>query len=454
MKNLLKLSILLLLFFMPFQQVVGQIIMGSGGSLMIVNNIEDGYNPSYFYDPGGIPGTPGVNNDPDGYFAQGLRDTITLRTCIVGTQLYVLFEEFAMGDGDTLWIFDGQNVNSQLIGEYSLVNSPGELWASGREMTFVFHSDSIDILGLQDGWKAQVYAYDPVPFAINYGDWTAVATCNAFFYDSGGPNGNINANGTPANNFTEFISPLGTHIKCEFTEFSVNGVLKIFDGQYNNPNKRLIGQFCTSTLDASTNNRPPVLFSTSYALSFVYEGATGDENKSGWRAEISCVSELVETPNGNLYPDITNVPMGDYANVPDPHVIELDTLHPMVVLRADIPAIGRYSNDYKVEQIPYDENEMLFGYNEGTSINNSQGDVWLSGVPLPFVFMFFGKAYNTVYPGTNGLISMSPQSGSCFYSYSAPSASPPYSSIPYNYKNCIYGVYEDVDSRYYNFLYV
>ena len=120
MKQILKLSILLLLF-VPWQKVEGQgdIIMGTTS---FVGDIDD--QPRYFYDPGST-----------GYFAQGLRDTITLRTNMNTTKLYVLFEEFAMGDGDTLWLFDGdasQCDNSHLVGYYNLVNSPREHLASGK----------------------------------------------------------------------------------------------------------------------------------------------------------------------------------------------------------------------------------------------------------------------------------------------------------------------------------
>ena len=437
MKQILKLSILLLLF-VPWQKVAGQedIIMGTTS---FVGDIDD--QSRSFYDPGGT-----------GYFAQGLNDTLTLRTNINGTQLYVLFEEFAMGDGDTLWLFDGDASQcdiDHMIGYYNLVNSPGEQLATGRVMTFVFHSDSMDIPGLQNGWMAKVYAYDPVAQQINYGEYTTVLTCNAMFYDAGGPNGNINANGTPANSFTEFTSPIGTHVKCEFSQFSVGGVLKIYDGQYNDPNKRLIGQFCTSTLDAYTGNKPPTLFSSGNTLSFSYAGGSGDASKAGWSAVVSCVPELFESEDGNPCPSITNVPGGLYADSPNPKVIEFDCSKPVVLLQANVIATGQYTSDYKVEQIPYDENNMLFAYNEGTSIGASSDDSWLSGVPLPFTFIFFGKPYTTVYPGTNGLISMTPQSGYCTYSYNAPSATPPYSSIPYVYKNCVYGVYEDIDCRYY-----
>ena len=457
MKKLLKISILLLLF-VPWQKAVGQgsIVMGSSGSYMFFGNIDD--QPIYFYDPGG----------PVGYFEQGCSDTVTLRTSIAGTQLYVLFEDFVMDAGDTLWIFDGDASNcdnAHLLGIHNLVNSPGELYATGREMTFVFHSDSMEIPGLRDGWKAQVYAYDPVSLDINYGEYTTVLTCNAYFYDAGGT-GNINANGTPANNFTEFTSPLGTHIKCVFESFSVGGVLKIYDGQFNDlQNRRLIGQFCTSTLDASTNNMPPILFSSTNTLAFEYVSGTGDAGKSGWKARITCEKKLfndIQKENAlnssdpcqyqdEQCPKVVNHLGGLYQNLDSESqnkVIDFKCDKPVVVLEASIVATGQYTNDYTVEQLPYCP--PVFNYTEGADLNFSSDDSWPTAVNLGFKFKFFGQEYQTVYPGTNGLISMSPQSGGCSYSYSAPPASPPYSGIPYNYKNCIYGVYEDIDPRYYN----
>lgn len=437
MKQILKLSILLLLF-VPWQKVEGQgdIIMGTTS---FVGDIDD--QPRYFYDPGST-----------GYFAQGLRDTITLRTNMNTTKLYVLFEEFAMGDGDTLWLFDGdasQCDNSHLVGYYNLVNSPREHLASGKTMTFVFHSDSMDIPGLRDGWKAQVYAYDTVPLEINYGDWTTVVTSNAIFYDAGGTE-NINANGTPVNNFTEFTSPLGTHIKCEFTQFSVGGVLKIYDGQYNDvANRRLIGQFCTSTLDATTNNMPPIFFSSTGTLAFEYvSGGNADNNKSGWRAIISQQAELFESEDGNPCPSVTNIPGGLYADSPDPKVIEFDCSKPVVVLQANVIATGQYTNDYTVKQIPYNEEEMLFGYDAGPNIVDANtDDEWLGAVNLPFSFSFFGNRFTTLYPSSNGIISFNPHSAGSFCEWDTyvPPTTPPYSTPPYFYAHSAYEVYEDIN---------
>lgn len=419
----------------------GQIIMGSSS-----NAVLDDDTPTDFFDPGGT-----------GPFGMNLRDTMTLTTTVGNSVLYALFEEFAMTEHDTLWIFNGENCNAPLMGIYHLVSSPGELVASGNSMTFVFHSDNEEIPGLNEGWKATVYAYDTVPDVVRFGIGAETkVTCLAEFYDSGGPNSNIanNNENQNGNTHTEFISPVGTHIKCVFDQFSINGRLEIYDGQFYDPNKRLIGQFHSSTLDPSTN-RPPVLFSSGNTLTFVYVGAGGDTQKSGWKANISCVPELFESPDGSACPSITNVPLGSYEDVPNTHDILFDCSKPIILLDAEVVAPGPYTNDYTVRQIPYDP---PFLFTAGTSCNASSDDSWLAPVTLPFTFSFFGKNYNIVYPGTNAIISLTPRSGSCNWTYGIPPASPPYTTIsgnqtqghPYNYENAIYGVYHDVHCAHYS----
>ena len=298
------------------------------------------------------------------------------------------------------------------------------------------------------------------------GDSTlTVSTCNAQFYDSGGPNGNIaevDMNNSGNMKYVTFVSSAGTHVKCEFTQFSVNGLLKVYDGLYADPNKRLIGQFCTSTLDTSTNDLPPVLFSTGVALTFIYFGETGDMQKSGWAANISCVDELVGVNHDSPFLGVTNTPRDAYANVPDPHNIQLDTANLSVTLEAMVNETGQYASDYLVDQIPFGSH--VFGFDEGNTISSYYDDQWLTAVNIPFVFNFFGNTYTSVYPNTNGFISLTPRTGSCAYAYGVPPATPPYNTnisgnqthggasmtCPYNYNNCIYGVYEDIDCSYYN----
>lgn len=450
-KYIIRFSMLLMALF-TIQTVVAQdIIMGVTPSPVTdIQSTDQGRR--YFYDPGG----------PDGDFPQNRRDTFMMRTSVNRTVMYALFESFAMSVGDTLWIFDGPDCQSELIGAYNLVNSPGEVFASGRWMTFVFHSDNVDIPGLMDGWRALVSAYDTSNKTIIMGTDVYPLSCNSYFYDSGGPNGKIAANNE--NYYCQISSPLGTHIRCEFSEFSVNGVLKIYDGVYADPDKRLIGQFCTSTVDPELQNRPPLLFSSGTSLTFVYVGASGDIQKNGWKAQITCVPELFESPDGSACPGITNKAVGAYEEYGTSATINFDCSKPIIVLDADVVATGPYAYDYTVNPIPFDSH--IFEFNQGNPISATEDDKWKSPVTLPFSFCFFGHSYTTVYPGTNGIISFTPRpvGETCAYAYGIPPASPPYNTniqynqtsgggdltVPYNYNNCIYGVYEDIDCRYYN----
>ncbi len=483
MKQILKFSILLL-FFMPLQKVAGQdIIMGSQP---LVPNI--GEAPRDFYDPGGENGPFDVN----------LRDTMTLQTETSSLQLYVWFRNLVMGDYDTLWIYDGPDVSAPLKGVYSLLNIPGEFHSSSNTLTFVFHSDSVHRFGMDYGWNAQVYQYDSNATAVLYGEDPTILTTNAVFYDAGGPTGNIGS--SPSDMYQEFIAPGGgdqgepQHIKCEFSQFQVGGMMTVYDGRYNDPGKRIIGYFCTSTLDASINNNmPPTLVSTKKAMTFVYNGVSGDVSKSGWKAKITIVNKLLKRDDENpcsvmssgfdttastYYAEPNNILdtivltqeemaargirglNGDLLPPIDMPELNYNFEEPLILKAGKNISVGASSNDYLVEQIPYNEADMMFGYDEGSTIVWQQGpardDSWLGGVDLPFTFTFFGVPYTRVYPSSNGLVSFdAPPEGEwhhCEYSTSVPPASPTlnggtysYTSTPYNYYNSAYLVYEDIN---------
>ncbi len=479
MKNFLSV-ILLLVMAWGFQPAAAQAIIM--GSQPLVTNIGEVVRP--FYDPGG----------PDGPFGTSLRDTMTLQVETATKVFYVWFQEFTMGNRDTLWIFDGPDVNAPLKGAYTLVESPGEFYSAGNMLTFVFHSDSVHVDGMDAGWRAQVYQYnDSAPAVLCNGDEPIFITCNADFYDAGGE-GNIGVDGNgQSSTFQQFTSATGAHIKCEFESFDANGLLKIYDGQYNNPNKRLIGQFCTNTIDGSI----PTLFSISKTMSFEYIGAPGDASKPGWKAHISCVTELFEAGTGaQPCPELVNsfsdthysgISTDSYMNpdsafalgivnfngsTPFPwdegddnlrmKEIDLDFEHRLVMLKASPVSVpGSHSTDYIVQQIPYNENDMMFEYDEGAPIQwpsyvSNRDDSWLGGVELPFTFTFFGVPYTRVYPSNNGLVSFDlPPEGEWNHfqwSTSVPPASPTlnggtysYTSTPYNYYNSAYLVYEDIN---------
>ncbi|MCR4964548.1 MAG: gliding motility-associated C-terminal domain-containing protein [Bacteroidales bacterium] len=428
MKKILAFILLLL----PFAGLMAQnyIIMGSSAAYTSI-----GEDPMYFYDPGGTAAHQGDNGHPQGYFATNLSDTMKLKTNVTGTQLYISFTTFSMGVGDTLYIYDGEDVTAPLLGVYNLVNDPGEILASGRSLTFVFHSDDInDYAELSEGWVAQVYAYVTNPNNCLMSTGMTYMTCNAKFYDEGGPSGNMQS--TSGTSWCEFTSPVGSHIEMVFTQFSVNGIMKIYDGQYYDANKRLIGKFCTST------SQPPHIISSGATICIEYVAASGDQNKAGWAADVSCIAELFEAPDGSACPSI-DITAADTSV----SFVEFDCDNPTTILTANIVATGPYSFDYTVQEIPYNP---PFAFNAGTSIGASTDDNWVTnGVTLPFHFSFFGITYQTAYPGCNGLISFNSHShmSSCSWSTTnCPTSSnnPPYGSTPYIYPNSVYGVYEDI----------
>lgn len=470
MRNILRITILALLSLVTSKAIAQDIIMGSAP---MDNATQE--EVRYFYDPGG-DADPNNADNPLGNFDTNLVVTMTLEHSMNPNYvLYVYFDEFALGFNDTLWIYDGPDVNSDLIGWYNLVNNPGEIYSTNSALTFVFKSDNVSEEGLSLGWVARVVAYKKVTDEFRFTDANQGVnfTCNATFTDSGGENGNIANNSENTNGIMSvaFHSPAETHIKCEFTQFAVNGIMKIYDGQYfpgfpdydpDNPlsNGRLIGQFTTNTLGGSSN-MPPVLFSSTHQLTFVYIGASGDKNKAGWVAKISCVPELYEGSLGTPCPEIVNSPAGAYADEEgDPHVINFDCSRPVVLLEARVEATGSYSNDYTISRISEAKIEnggaRMFEYNQGTPFvltSSNADDIWIAESQLPFKFSFFGQMYQKVYPGANGLMAFDyhqpQQPATCTFSYDAPSTlsstQTSYSSTPYVYKNCIYGVYEDID---------
>lgn len=418
------------------------IIMGNGPSLQSVYE-----EAVYFYDPGYT-----------GNFGLGIRDTLTIRNGLSEPgQLWMIFDDFAMGYGDSLFVFDGQEcTESNLVGAYNSVSSPEDITSTTGFLTFVFHSDSIDDYGLlKSGWVARAYVEvtSPTTLWLNLDDGHGVETnsCNVKFYDSGGPNGNINATGTYHCNFS---SP-NSHVKMEFVSFNVAGVMKIYDGKYGQPGTRLIGQFHSTTVDPTLGNKPPVFFSSGHTLSVEYVPGSGDASKPGWDATITCVPELFESPDGSACPEVViqDENGDDFPSLPDSII---HTCGVPIIMSAKVTATGRYTNDYTVRQIPF--NLHPYEFNAGTQVSASYDDKWLASVELPFQFSFFGKNYSIVYPGTNGIISFNPRTAltGCVYKYSPPAATPPYSTptasggtpdanTPHCYKNSIYGVFEDID---------
>lgn len=374
----------------------------------------------------------------------------------VTSQLQFQFMEFALGIGDTLFIYDGDDANAPLIGAYNSVNSPGIVTSTGTKITFVFYSDGIpDLNGLNMGWHARYAAYfaQPKVFRMEAAtNQTFEEGCNAKLYDSGGPTGNFAAN----ENYTiTFTSNLGSHIKAEKVTFNLgsgNNVLEIYDGDllFDPGNARRIGYFKQGFAP------PTILVSSGQSMSFKFtsSGATGP----GFEFNITCVPEIyTQEPGESACP---GVEIGLYvAGQPfeGRDTITFDCNNPMIMLRARGKAPGNLTNDYMLQSIPYDPPFPWFG--EGlTPVPTSTDDAWLgpkpltpnpNNAPVDFKFTFYGADYTQCVPSTNGAISFNNLSaGYAAWSFNQtiPNTNDPnynFISSSYNFKNCIFGVMQD-----------
>ena len=143
-----------------------------------------------------------------------------------------------------------------------------------------------DAEGLSDTLTKQDYIY--VAEAYNMSN-TTVTTCDALFYDSGGPDGNYGNN----LNYTMTFYPAseGAKVCVDFEEFNTESnydFLRIYDGTSTSATQ--IGNY-SGTLSPGTVTAT----NTAGALTFEFT-SDNSVSKSGWVATVSCVYPVVEQP--------------------------------------------------------------------------------------------------------------------------------------------------------------
>lgn len=97
-----------------------------------------------FFDSGGS----------DGYYNGGEDEVFILKSGEEDALLELRFVEFSLSGQDWLAIYDGNSIESTLVGKYSAGSPvPFNVKASGGSLTFVFHSDK-ESSG--PGWRAKI----------------------------------------------------------------------------------------------------------------------------------------------------------------------------------------------------------------------------------------------------------------------------------------------------------
>ena len=175
-------------------------------------------------------------------------------------------------------------MNHPLIGVYQEEHRErGIVQSTGTSLTFKFVSDNSTQYA---GWQANISCTTaPLP-TYNMSN-TTITTCEAVFYDSGGPTGNYSNN---ENLVMTFCSADSSFVKVDFTRDNLGiylgdgDMLKIYDGPSisSSPLAIIYGYDIPEAISSITGP----------CLTFQFISSTANVRK-GWQAIISCVEHPI-----------------------------------------------------------------------------------------------------------------------------------------------------------------
>ncbi len=193
--------------------------------------------------------------------------------------------EFGISSGDTLWIYDGPDVNAPLLSVLVTGSKAEDITSSGDALTFRFKSDYASV---SRGWQAEIIetntAASPQYYDMSSGQRFI---CSGFFRDNGG-SGNYTADQNLVQTFTSYS---GSRIKFDFNMFDLDDYdyLRIYDGP--STSYPLIGEYRYS-------NSPGVVESSGKSLTFKFYSNNSVYNLDpGWQAQVSCTGPVMPEIN-------------------------------------------------------------------------------------------------------------------------------------------------------------
>jgi hypothetical protein len=183
---------------------------------------------------------------------------------------------WSLAAGDTLFVYDGQNVAAPIRGKYTGLSYVEDITSFGTCLTFRFSSDNIS---QYSGWQSIINCDTVQPSDPNFLMSGGVRyVCAGTFTDDGGPNSNYSDYLTQTETFASYT---GDHIRFDFLNFQTYNSadkLYIYDGW--NESAPLIGSYYGS-------QNPGIIISSGEAITFKFY-SSNYSNSSGWLANISC----------------------------------------------------------------------------------------------------------------------------------------------------------------------
>ena len=180
-----------------------------------------------FFDTGGSGGDYGNSQNITTTFCSNAGNCVSLN-----------FSAFNLESGwDYMYIYDGPNTGSPMIGTYTGTTSPGVVTSTTGCITINFTSDGSVV---RPGWAATISCGVCPPPSTNYNNpGGTITTCSGTFFDTGGAGSNY-TNGQ--NITTTFCSGSSDCLEFTFTSFNTESgfdELNIYDGP--NTGSALIG---------------------------------------------------------------------------------------------------------------------------------------------------------------------------------------------------------------------
>jgi hypothetical protein len=202
---------------------------------------------------------------------------------------------FNISSEDSLYVYDGNSESAPILAIFTGNSLPEEISSqTGSCLTFKFYSNNITNA---IGWQSLI-SCSTTPSPMNmYNMSNGVRyTCNASFYDTGGPTSTY---ANSENRTMTFRSNSGCPMSVSFTAFSTESSfdhLYVYDG--NSTTATLLGDFTGSAIPSS-------LTSSGNALTFRFY-SDGSNVYSGFAANLSCtMAGITANPGLNACPGET-----------------------------------------------------------------------------------------------------------------------------------------------------
>ncbi len=202
------------------------------------------------------------------------------------SSIKIVFYTFDVFNNDSVYIYDGNDNQSPLIGAYSGHNLPNTIYSSGSQVFIQFISNNTDTAA---GWSASYYS--------EYCQGNTILTNSTGNFSDGSGNELYNNN-----TYCEWLinDTNQNQIILEFDDFKTEDgydFVNVYDG--NNTNSILLGTY-------SGHNLPPTLVANSgnMLITFSSDGGVIDE---GWNAHYT----ICRTPNPPFTNDSSSICLGD-----------------------------------------------------------------------------------------------------------------------------------------------